>query len=947
MAESVGEIALDLSVNQSGFGRQMNGIQSLAKKTGVMLASAFAVKKLVDFGKSCLKLGSDLQEVQNIVDVAFPSMSKQIDKFAKNAVNQFGLSETMAKRYSSLFGIMSKQFGFSEKEAYEMGTTLAGLAGDVASFYDIAQDEAYAKLKSVFSGETETLKDIGVVMTQNALDAYAMANGYGKVTANMSEGEKVALRYKFVQDKLISAQGDFARTSNSWANQTRVLALQFDSLRASIGQGLINALTPAIQVLNALMAKLVQVGNAFKNFMTKVFGDAGGGQDTVTKALASDMSSASSAGTELEKSTGKTAKNAKKIEKSVMGFDKLNKLTSNSGDAGSSGTSGGTPSAASTATKSNNNNNNGGKQTNALLDAIGKKVKELKQQFQEGFREGLGKDFNSSLERTKQHINNIGNSLKEIVTDKEVQSSANNLANSFARNLGRVSGSVVSIGATIAENLTGGADKYLVQNKEYIKKRIVETFDAEAETMDIVGKFSTAWTEVFEVFRSPEAKQCTADYIGIFANARLGIVEIVAKIKRDVIGVFLKPFIENKDKAKKALEGMLKPISKILSSVNTFIKDTFSKISQTYDQKLKPMFDKITKAISNLVGTIYDFFNNVLQPYISWFIDTVLPSIQEVAGKIVEVVINFVGEVAEVFGGVFQLLDGIITFITGVFSGNWGQAWEGIKKIFEGIWNAIKGIFVGVIGAIVGAIEAALLVLKGIVQTQMNFIKDIFSKVWNAIKGVVSAIWNEIKGVITTIANTIKNAVSNAWNGIKQVTSTVFNGVKSIVSNVWNGIKGVINSIIGGIEGMANGVVGAVNTIIDAMNGLHFDIPDWVPAMGGKSFGFDIPKIDKVALPRLAQGGFVEKNTPQLALIGDNRHQGEVVAPEDKLYSITSKAVVDAIKPLVVALSGSKSNKKETIELTINLGSKKIARDVALEISKENRRMGRAVYNLT
>ena len=118
-------------------------------------------------------------------------MSKQIDQFAKNASTQFGLSETMSKRFTGTFGAMAKAFGFNEKAAYDMSTTLTGLSGDVASFYNISQDEAYTKLKSVFTGETESLKDLGIVMTQTALDSYALANGFGKTSANMSEMEQV------------------------------------------------------------------------------------------------------------------------------------------------------------------------------------------------------------------------------------------------------------------------------------------------------------------------------------------------------------------------------------------------------------------------------------------------------------------------------------------------------------------------------------------------------------------------------------------------------------------------------------------------------------------------------------------------------------------------------------------------------------------------------------
>ena len=154
MAYSVGEIGLDLVINQKQYNKQLGAITGMAKKAGAALAAAFSVKKIIDFGKECIELGSDLAEVQNVVDVTFPGMTAQVDKFAQGAVEAFGLSETMAKRFTGTFGAMAKAFGFSEQAAYDMSTTLTGLAGDVASFYNSTHDEEYTKLKSVFTGET-------------------------------------------------------------------------------------------------------------------------------------------------------------------------------------------------------------------------------------------------------------------------------------------------------------------------------------------------------------------------------------------------------------------------------------------------------------------------------------------------------------------------------------------------------------------------------------------------------------------------------------------------------------------------------------------------------------------------------------------------------------------------------------------------------------------------
>lgn len=354
MAESVGQIGLDLVVNKNSFDKQMSGIQrvagqagnSLAKqmsgfatKIGGALAAAFAVKKIVEFGASCIELGSDLAEVQNVVDVTFPKMSQQVNDFAQNAAQSFGLSETMAKKFTGTFGSMAKAFGFSESAAYDMSTTLTGLAGDVASFYNLSQDEAYTKLKSVFTGETETLKDLGIVMTQSALDSYALANGYGKVTAKMSEAEKVALRYKFVQDQLSLASGDFLRTSNGWANQVRVLKLQFDSLKATIGQGLINALTPVIKVINTILAKLQTLANYFKAFTTALFGNAGGSGSNAISDAASSVAAVTSAADNASSAVagvGEAAQKAgKQINDSLSNIDKLNVMTTSDSDSSS------------------------------------------------------------------------------------------------------------------------------------------------------------------------------------------------------------------------------------------------------------------------------------------------------------------------------------------------------------------------------------------------------------------------------------------------------------------------------------------------------------------------------------------------------------------------------------------------------------------------------------
>ena len=312
-----------------------------------ILASVFAITAIGRFTKSCLDLGSNLTEVQNVVDITFGNMSNKVNEFAKNAWKTVGLSETMAKQYMGNFGAMSKSMGFTVGEAEKMAETLTNLSGDVASFYNIEQSEAYTKLKSVFTGETETLKELGVVMTQENLNQYALANGYGKTTEKMNQQEKVALRLAYVTQTLSAANGDFARTSNTWANQVRLLSLQYQSLKASIGQGLIAVLTPVINVINIIMAKLVQMANTFNSVLSAIgfsFGGDSGGENTAFAGAMSGIDDATGAMNNLGGATDKAGKKAGKAKKqleALMGIDEINKLKSADNSGGGAGGAGG------------------------------------------------------------------------------------------------------------------------------------------------------------------------------------------------------------------------------------------------------------------------------------------------------------------------------------------------------------------------------------------------------------------------------------------------------------------------------------------------------------------------------------------------------------------------------------------------------------------------------
>ena len=214
-------------------------VSGAAAKIAKAIGSAFVVKQVIEFGKAAVGVASDLNEVQNVVDTTFGSGASKINEWAKNAAEAFGESELQAKQFTSTLGAMFKSMGVAQAPMEEMSMSLAGLAGDMASFYNLDPTEAFEKLRSGISGETEPLKQLGINMSVVNLEAFAMANGITKSYQEMAQAEQATLRYQYIMSATADAQGDFADTSDSFANQQRILKLEIESLAAEIGQDLL------------------------------------------------------------------------------------------------------------------------------------------------------------------------------------------------------------------------------------------------------------------------------------------------------------------------------------------------------------------------------------------------------------------------------------------------------------------------------------------------------------------------------------------------------------------------------------------------------------------------------------------------------------------------------------------------------------------------------------
>lgn len=229
-----------------------NGFTSMLKKVGSAIAAAKIGQKLLEIGKEAINLASDLEEVQNVVDVTFGSDAGKIDTWAKNAASQFGLTETQAKKFTSTLGAMMKSSGLAGNQITEMSTDLAGLAADMTSFYNIDFETAFQKIRSGISGETEPLKQLGINMSVANLNAYALKQGLEKTFEQMSQGEQTMLRYQYMMDATADAQGDFARTSDGYANSVRLLETNLTSLKTNLGKEIVPKVSEIVSTINGL-----------------------------------------------------------------------------------------------------------------------------------------------------------------------------------------------------------------------------------------------------------------------------------------------------------------------------------------------------------------------------------------------------------------------------------------------------------------------------------------------------------------------------------------------------------------------------------------------------------------------------------------------------------------------------------------------------------------------
>ena len=312
---------------------------SLASAIGKVYATYWLLFRAFGKIKEAMDISSQLTEVQNVVNTTFGEYSRLLDEMSKTSITEFGISELSVKKTASNFQAMGTAMGFTRGKMADMSVELTKLSADMASFYNVSQEEVAEDLQSVFTGMTRPLRQYGLDLTEATLKEWALKNGMDANIKSMSQAEKTMLRYQYVMANTGAAQGDFARTSMTWANQTRILVENFKALGSVIGGTFINAFKPLVVAINEVMATLIAFAETVSNSLGKIFGwqyEAGG-----TGGMTSDFEDAEISAGGIEDSTGKTADNVEKIKKGLRAFDELKTISIDTGSKGGGSGSGG------------------------------------------------------------------------------------------------------------------------------------------------------------------------------------------------------------------------------------------------------------------------------------------------------------------------------------------------------------------------------------------------------------------------------------------------------------------------------------------------------------------------------------------------------------------------------------------------------------------------------
>ena len=916
MAFQDGNIIIGTSVDMKGMNTGLKkikkGFNGIASRVGTIfgITSLGLTGAFVALGRAALDAASDLQEVQNVVDVSFTKMDEQgnvisdmtykVEGFANTCVERFGMSRLAAKQTAGSFMAMGKSMGLTMEEASDMSVKLTGLTGDFASFYNISQDYARVALSAVYTGETETLKRYGIVLTEANLQQYAMSQGLDVNVKKLDARSKAILRYMYIMQATKDMEGDFVRTQESWANQTRLLKQVWQEFLITLGNGLITVLTPLIKALNVIVQKLTDFTAKLWKILAGIFGwqlqdltqQATG---AITPAL-EDMTEATEELGDEVTSTGK------KIHKQLANFDDLNnimttKKTDTSGttsltlppiDLGDFGIEEAVEEAEEDLP-----------QTLRELGAwIGRKLCEMMENI----------DWQAIYEKARNFGKGLADFLNGLFVDTDL---FKDVGHTIAGALNTVVYAALEFFKTIEWDSLG---KRLSEGLN----EFIATVDW-ASVAELLNEIVDAMWELLVNFVK------NIDYKQIFEAIKEFITNLDADTLFVIIGfIFFRSALWKLIK-KTFLEALIGGITEALGS------SALASLGSTIGSAIGALILNAIWLIP-LAGAIALFIDQLKNGMDA--VKTAIMGALEIIAVVAATVIlgPFAGIVVAVIAIVMDIVllvheywDEIVAWWTGTalpFLQSIGE-WILLKcvQLGQAVWAFIKIVFINILAIF----ETAFLTIKGAIVGFIDMVKNILSDIWTFIKDIVTAIAQTVISVVQAILT----GSTEPLNKLKEVWIKVF-------SDIWQVIKDILNGIIGIFEGMCNGIIQGIenfiNRIIDAVNTAKQNIAS-VPGFSGSVSLKPHVQLARLNIPRLAQGAVIPPNNEFMAMLGDQKSGTNIEAPLE--------TIKQALAEVMTQFSGGGDNS----DIVIQIDGREIARAVRNQNTNYRKATGRGLLD--
>lgn len=779
-----------------------SGFRGLASTIGKFYATYWLVMRAVGKIGGAVDLASQLTEVQNVVDTTFGDMASKVDDFTKTSIQDFGMSELTVKQISSRFQALGTSIGISSEQVAngtavankalmsqnntlykttdsmaDMSLNLTRLAGDMASFYDVDQADVAKSLQSIFSGTIAPLRRYGLDLTQATLSEWAMKNGLDANIKSMTQAEKVLLRYNYVMANTQAAQGDFAKTANTWANSVRVLKQEFQAWGSIIGSVVINALKPFVQALSKVMLKVISFTKTVADALGAIFGwtiEISGGGATVD-----GMEDIADGVGDIGDNADSSNKKAQKLKKTLLSIDEIHALDDNS-DSGSGGGSG--------------SGGSGGGGAGSGVDSSLKKTDGLLEKYKSSIKDlySLGKYIGDALA-----------SAMESIDWKKIYQKADNFGKGLADFLnGLISPRLFyDLGATIAGSLNTALHFLNSFGTTFdwtnFGLSIANGINGFFENFDfaLLAKTINAWvqgiyTVLTTAIKNVSWKDVLKGITDFLSNLDIKTVEIIVgtllikKIISLKLGSVALAFI-GKSLSKAIAQAIASKIGFELvegAGIGTAIMQAFKTIFASLSTNLGLLIEGLFSGLS-LGDAITAAFGTGAVDLLA----TIGSAFSAIAGTILSIV-NFVKMLKDGFSWVNEILMVI------------GVALATIGAILAGV-AALPAV---IVGAIVAAVATIVVVVKdnwnaicelfstvgewfngNVIKPVVSFFKDM----WKTISGFFSSLWKDIvtvwQGASKWFSSTVIEPIVGFFKGFATRAQQIFQGVWIIIQAIW------------------------------------------------------------------------------------------------------------------------------------------------------------------